>query len=307
MTGAINPRLGGYGFSLPGKSHQSDGAPCQDNHLLAHKNGRWQLLAVADGVGSAPCSGRGSAKALAVLGRHCEPVLERADEAACMEELRAGFCHALEAVERLAKENDRPLRDYDTTLTACLFDGERVCIGHAGDGGVIGMDEAGIYHLLTVAQKGEEWNEVCPLRAKESWVFERAEGPFAALLLLTDGLLDQAAPSLLFGQAEPLYRRFVRLLLPPEAVGAETGEALEKRLRALFAGQALPGLTDDLTAVCAWRLGVGPLRPGQDYWNEPDWEALRRARYEKLYPHLTPGEGKADAAENPKGADTPSE
>lgn len=312
MIGEINPRFDGYGFSLTGRSHGKTGTPCQDSHLLAHRYGRWQLAAVADGVGSAPCSDQGSATALSALSICCESLLGQAEETCCLETLRAGFVFALDSVKKLAQENDRPLQDYDTTLTACLYDGETVFIGHVGDGGVIGMDENSQYHLLTRVQKGEAWNEVCPLRFGENyWVFEQAAIPCAAILLLTDGLLDQAVPSLLFGQPDPLYRRFVSILLPPDVVGTKRGtplpdvisqgETLCERISALLAQDTYNHLTDDLTAVALWRRGTELQLQGADYLKEPDWETLRRKRYYKLYPHLRPKEGCNDAAEEPTG------
>ena len=166
------------------------------------------------------------------------------------------------------------------------------------------------YHLLTRVQKGEAWNEVCPLRFGENdWVFEQAAIPCAAILLLTDGLLDQAVPSLLFGQPDPLYRRFVSILLPPDVVGAKDttpnavslGAVLGEQLSALLAQDAYSHLTDDLTAAALWRRGTKLQPCGADYLKEPDWEALRRERYYKLYPHLRRGEGCNDAAEKPTG------
>ena len=337
MNGEISPRFDGYGFSLTGRSHMGTGTPCQDSHLLVHQYGRWQLVAVADGVGSAPCSHQGSFAALSALAFRCEPLLIHEDDAGCLDALRAGFAYALDSVKRLAEEENCPLQDYDTTLTACLYDGETVFIGHVGDGGIIGMDEKGEYHLLTQVQKGEAWNEVCPLRFGEAyWRFERTPVRCAAILLLTDGLLDQAAPSLLFGQPDPLYRRFINLFLPadvisaksapslpeseqtvprwpcesrgepagdaPEEDAASPGQALGARLSALLAQESYRHLTDDLTAAALWWRGIEQQPPEPDYLKEPDWEALRRERYDKLYPQLRREEECADAAEEPEGA-----
>lgn len=316
MIGEISPRFEGYGFSLTGRSHITAGTPCQDSHLLTHRFGRWQLIAVADGVGSAPCSDQGSASALSALATRCESLLSCDDDAQCLHTLRAGFTCALDSVKQLAQKNSRPLQDYDTTLTACLYDGEALFIGHVGDGGVIGMDESSHYHLLTQVQKGEAWNEVCPLRFGESyWVFEKASVRCVAILLLTDGLLDQAAPSLLYGQSDPLYRGFVSLFLPTDVIAATSadttvlpeefepfGAALGEKLSVLLTQEYYRHLTDDLTAAALWRRDAHPQPSETGYLNEPDWDALRMERYYKLYPHLRREEEYADAAEEPTGA-----
>lgn len=337
MIGEISPRFDGYGFSLTGRSHMGTATPCQDSHLLTHQHGRWQLVAVADGVGSAPCSDQGSAAALSALAFRCESLLTHEGDAECLETLCAGFSYALDSVRQLAQESGRALSDYDTTLTACLYDGETVFIGHVGDGGVIGMDKESHYHLLTQVQKGEAWNEVCPLRfGDEFWVFEQAPMPCTAILLLTDGLLDQVAPSLLFGQPDPLYRGFVSTFLPSEVIasstaaalpeleqtvgrwlceskgevsalasvvtGASPGTLLGQRLGEALAQDAYNHLTDDLTAAALWRRDVKPQPPEPSYLDEPDWEALRRERYDKLYPHLRAREESTDDTQKPTGA-----
>ena len=53
---------GGYvaGFSIQGRSHISDGTPCEDYHAYTELAPGWKLLVTSDGAGSARESARGS-------------------------------------------------------------------------------------------------------------------------------------------------------------------------------------------------------------------------------------------------------
>ncbi len=123
--------------------------------------------------------------------------------------LKDGFTAALGAVNAKALEEQTELSEYDTTLSAALYDGTHTVFGQSGDGGIIGMNCDGRYELLTRVQKGEAYNEVFPLRCGSAkWDFGQTDKEFAGLLLLTDGVLDVAVPALLSGQPEPLYINF---------------------------------------------------------------------------------------------------
>ncbi len=206
--------ISGYSFSLIGRSHKKKGTVCQDASVVA-KIGRLCLLAVADGVGSAPQSEKGSALAIkSVLDLCTAEIKGEEDSFALADILKQSFNKALDEIEALAKAEGNKVGDYTTTLTACLYDGERVVVGHVGDGGVIAVDSEGYHHSLTKVQKGEAHNEVYPLPVREKWVFEVMSGSFDAVILLTDGLLDAAMPPIMAKKEENIYRRFVTMFLP---------------------------------------------------------------------------------------------
>lgn len=289
MTGAIKQGLSGYGFSLMGRSHEKSKVPCQDSHRLDFC-GAWQIAAVADGVGSAAYSDLGSR---AVVDAAVDSLMSDLLISLDFDSARAAICkafkEALKTVEILAESSKKPLEDYDTTLTLCIYDGKRVFYGQSGDGGVIITDESGYYRLITEVQKGEAYNEVYPLRAGEKhWAFGEAQCECQSLLLVTDGLLDVIAPPLLANEQERLYRKMANLFLPFKA--PKSCESFEQELCGIVSSDRFLSLTDDLSAVAVWRQAAQALAPETDYLKEPDWEALKAERYYKLYPHLRPKE-----------------
>lgn len=280
-----------YGFSLPGRSHVLDGTPCQDAHGVFELAGGWVLAAIADGVGSAPHSHEGSALAVACLGEFCVRHFDLAAPFAAEvlpQVLREGFDAAALAVEEAARLARLPLREFDTTLTAALYNGRQAVWGHCGDGGIIALEIDGCYRMLTDAQKGEMWNEVIPLHfGSEHWVFRLEKAPAAGLLLLTDGLLDVAAPPLLTGCEPPLYTAFVHRFLNG-GTAARPAHETARALCAFIQSDECAAVTDDVTAVALLNTEKPAPPPPEGYLDEPDWEARRLDRYYKLYPHLQP-------------------
>jgi len=288
--------IGSYGFSLAGRSHQAQSQPCQDAHVAVRLTETVWLAAVADGVGSAARSEVGSALAVSALADFCG----RADAANpdWKAWLLAGFHHANEAIQSKAEEEQVPLHAYDTTLTAALYDGSRVTFGQSGDGGIIGMDSNGHYRLLTETQKGEAHNEVYPLRSGPTKCgFADSGQPYAGLLLLTDGILDVAVPALLADQPERLYLPFIRRFLCGETLRCPPHETdrLSAECAVFLQSPFCRAITDDMTALSIWNPHAAFTAPAQDYFTEPDWEMLRRIRFNRLYPQLAPAkENKSD-------------
>jgi protein phosphatase len=90
--------------------------------------GRW-LYAVADGLGGHPGGDLASAAAIRALARCDEQVSKNRDPAKA---LRRGFAAAAEAVAKTAAAHP-DLAAMATTLTALLWSGDRVALGHIGD------------------------------------------------------------------------------------------------------------------------------------------------------------------------------
>ncbi len=286
-----------YGFSLAGRSHLAAGTVCQDSHITAPLPSGWVLAAVADGVGSAQRSNIGACLAVQTLAVFLaqQPIEESI--APLQELLQQGYACAMAAIVAKAKADGMPLHQYDTTLTAVLYNGKRAVFGQSGDGGLLALGEDGRYTLLTHVQKGEAYNQVYPLRSGEAyWQFSEAAGPFAGLLLLTDGLLDVAVPPLLAGQTQPLYTAFIHKLLNGSLPGLTLGalEEFSRQRQQWLQSEECAAITDDITAVALFRLGTQVAQPPPEYLKEPDWAALRQQRYYRLYPHLKPDGGNTD-------------
>lgn len=181
-----------YNFSLQGKSHIERGSVCQDYSGVVRLDAKWMLAMAADGVGSAPKAEVGSRMAVELLGEFCKKkhsskMSDRERESLLCE----GYAYAMRGIARYAEKQDQPLEDFDTTLSAVLYDGEKVVYGHAGDGGILVRLRNGKTVPLTERQKGADGTSVIPLRAGESfWAFGTSGEKTAAVLLATDGMLD---------------------------------------------------------------------------------------------------------------------
>ncbi len=297
MIGENNTYYDGYTFSLTGRSHVISGKPCQDANIAYVTENNLCFLAVADGVGSSEFSDKGSALATKTL---CEYFKKYYDEtftnAHLLTLLRGGFCAALCAVQDLAESEKQDIYEYSTTLTACIYNGQSVVIGHVGDGGVIAVDESGNYKSLTSVQKGDAYNEVYPLSVCEMWSFEAFEGPFNAIVLFTDGVLDVAMPPMLKKEDSQIYNRFFSLFLPYKQ--NTNPEIIKQNIVQLLQSDDYNFMKDDLSAAAVWKSGTVIELPSKDYLKEPDWTLIQNKIYSSLYPNLNKKENSENAAEN---------
>lgn len=180
-----------YGFSIQGKGHIEKGVVCQDsNKVDCIKSGHYVGI-VADGVGSAPHSDIGSDIAVKSLFQYCNDHIEKNSSCDTIKEILAdSYAFALEQIGQYVKKRGAVIEDFDTTLSAVVYDGKTVVYGHAGDGGIIVKCVDGKIYPITSRQKGADGISVIPLRAgRSSWVFG-IETKVASVLLVTDGMLD---------------------------------------------------------------------------------------------------------------------
>ncbi len=281
--------LKSFGFSLTGRSHIEKGQRLQDAFLVCVLPNGFLLGAVADGVGSAAESDVGAYLAVNSLADYL--LLNMPDEPnALLEAIKNGYISAMERIENHAHENSIALKEYDTTLTAAIFDGTNVYYGHSGDGGIISIRTDGHYELITRAQKGDAYNEVYPLASGEKYWTFGVTSDCAGLLLMTDGVLDVALPPLLNNQPEPLYTHFIHKFLNHNVFGMEQPEIDEHQqiCEDYLSSPACAAITDDITVVALWNNANPPAQQPDGYIAEPDWDGLRKERYYKLYPHLRP-------------------
>lgn len=181
-----------YGFSIQGKSHIARNIVCQDSSLAVQLKCGLYMGIVADGVGSARHADIGSKMAVEQLYRYCDNNVRRKQSETEIEAiLKKGYQTAMRQIEKyVAKEHGKP-EEYDTTLSAVIYDGNTVVYGHAGDGGIIARYTDGVTKPVTSRQKGVDGISVRPLRAgSSSWEFGIVKEPVASVLLVTDGMLD---------------------------------------------------------------------------------------------------------------------
>lgn len=181
-----------YGFSIQGKSHIDKGTVCQDSNKTGRLRAGYYFGAVADGVGSAPHSDIGSKLAVEKLYEYCDNNIKKGMGQMDVEDvLCAGYEYAMETIQKYADSHDKKIENYDTTLSAVIYNGKKIVYAHAGDGGIIVRQTNGIVKPVTKRQKGADGTSVIPLRAGEhSWEIGTYSGNVAAVLLVTDGMLD---------------------------------------------------------------------------------------------------------------------
>ena len=176
-----------YGFSIQGKSHIDKETVCQDSNKTGRLRAGYYF-----GAGSAPHSDIGSKLAVEKLYEYCDKNIKKGMDQMDVEDvLCAGYEYAMETIQKYADSHDKKIENYDTTLSAVIYNGKKIIYAHAGDGGIIVRQTNGIVKPVTKRQKGADGTSVIPLRAGEhSWEIGTYSGNVAAVLLVTDGMLD---------------------------------------------------------------------------------------------------------------------
>lgn len=179
-----------------GESHIQRGIPCQDfsvsRRVLLKDDREVILAAIADGVGSCIFSQYGAETAVNTLLQTLEQGLSKegwTDEA-LLALMKQGFETALLEVEAEAGRRELPFMEFDSTLTGVVYDGRDLWFGHIGDDGLVLLYTDGSYEMVTVRHSGQERHSVYPLRNAELWQFGKAPKDTAALVMMTDGVLD---------------------------------------------------------------------------------------------------------------------
>lgn len=181
-----------YGFSIVGKSHIAKGTCCQDAHKIKTLENGWCIAAVADGVGAATNSQIGSKIAADTVVDFCAECMPWDYSVIGIKSmLRTAYNYAFKQIIKESEKSGEPIESYDTTLTVVIYDGHRIIYGHSGDGAIIALTIYGDYVQVTKPQKGEDMVSVLPLRAGYTvWSIDSYEEELAAVMLMTDGMLD---------------------------------------------------------------------------------------------------------------------
>lgn len=181
-----------YGFSYTGKSHIARNIECQDAHRIEELRNGWWVAAVADGVGSATNSAKGSKIAVNTVVEFCKLFLPYDyNEDGILAMLKTAYYHAFKMIIKESVKTDEPIESFDTTLHTVIYDGKRIYYGHSGDGGIIGLNIFGEFVSVTKPQKDTDGIAVIPLRAgSQTWEFGTYSEDLASVLLVTDGMLE---------------------------------------------------------------------------------------------------------------------
>lgn len=231
------------GASVQGTSHLRALLPCQDAHAYRVLKGG-VILAVADGLGSAPLSGIGAelaaSRAVSWLTGQLEQVFPNKVEG-WKQLLRNCFAEARAALEAASGQSGSPLRAYGTTLLVAVLAEGWLAAGHVGDGAAVAALESG--ELLTVCapQNAEYINETYSLAQPDALSqaeFAAQPGQFSALALFSDGLQQLALaglrPHLPF--FTPLFQQLSKVSDPASA---------SRKLAEFLASERVCARTDD--------------------------------------------------------------
>ena len=299
-----------YGMSIAGTSHIKNNIPCQDSHRYEELSNGWVAAVVADGVGSAKHSDIASAIACDTYIDICKVLINSDIEISEAQEIIASAYKETEKrIRDYVAEKGDEITDYDTTLSAVLYDGENIAYGHSGDGGIVVISGDGEYIKVTKPQKGADGVCVIPLRAGEStWEFGFFEKKTASVLLATDGVYDSFNPYLLKGQPNELYIPVVRWFMDNNIMGVSSDniKLVEESRRRFLTGENTKSITDDKTVVVIFNADIVPPLQDASFYAEPDWVMLQDIWNRKAYPHLYKDEAadkENEGAEEPLNAD----
>jgi len=255
------------GISTAGPNKQR----CEDAHVITPLK-KAVLIAVADGVGSAEHSDKAAGLAVTEISNFIAK--QKFPLKTPKETLQAAFNHTLSEINNLIALEKGEERDYDTTLSAVIYNGSQIAYGHSGDGGVIGLNTEGQYIAITKPQKGDDNISVIPFRESDKWEFGIADGDFASVIIATDGIYDTFFPYLLKGQQNEMYIRMLQFFTNSNET--ELREYLENATH----------INDDKTFIIATNPITKVSTMDDEYYQEPDWETLKLEWNKKAYPHL---------------------
>ena len=180
--------------------------PCQDAAIARAGAGTRPCIFVADGAGSASLSHFGAQETVlrlshlsAALGDVHSRMLDRAElpmEEECRVHARRFLIHASETLRSLAKDKQKPFKEFRCTLLAAIVGAERIFWIKVGDGQIV--REKNGKHLETVGLSGKgEYANITRFVEKDggkmkdfaTGVFPTSE--ISGISLMTDGAAER--------------------------------------------------------------------------------------------------------------------
>ena len=281
-----------YGVTQTGQYHIKNNTVCQDSHCIKIINEHFAIAAVADGLGSEKYSDIASKIAAEDSVKYCcENITEDDTETVILSVIKASFEIALNNIRKTAQNNQHDINEYDTTLALTVFINGNVYFGNSGDSGIVVLNSDGTYENLTEQQRDEN-GCVFPLYfGEDKWVFG-SKNKVASVLLATDGIYETLFPYLLRGEDEEMYIALARYLMSEESLGFENSEEGQVQKQMYSFIESIPGdqVSDDKTVVVLVDTSVKVEKQPDEYYQAPDWAALKKKRDEEYrraaYPHL---------------------
>jgi hypothetical protein len=232
-----------FGTKITGRGHRIKGVPCQDAYASELVIPSQIVIAIADGLGSAPRSN---------LGAHC--AVESAVNAvtSLMAEgltdsnllLREGIVNARKALFEKAALEICPVRELACTMLLIIASIDRIAVAHIGDGAVV-IKGSGIVRILSEPHNSEYVNVVVPLTS-DDWeealrIYSSIE-PIECIAAFTDGLQNAALL-----KVNNTYKPFEAFFNPlfSYAMKIEDIDAAENDIKDLLISEKVQGSSDD--------------------------------------------------------------
>lgn len=179
-----------YGTSQLGAEHKRLVRECQDNFLIKAA-GNYHVAVIADGLGSAVYSKKGSATACEYAVNAIIELLNSDSVQDTVEIMKIAFSTACAEVLNQADMYGLPANQFETTLSAVIADQSSITYGHVGDGGIAVLSPDGNFNLITSRQNGFYEGSVFPLISGfNHCVFEHIECDWNVIMMATDGMLN---------------------------------------------------------------------------------------------------------------------
>ena len=272
-----------YKVNIPGPYHIKNGIPCQDAYCIRETPDGVIVAAVADGLGSETHSDKGAKIASSFVDTFCKQNYKpEMTEHEVISLLKRAYTKAYALVEKTAISEGNDVDQYDCTLCTVIYDGKTLYYGQSGDSGLIVGSNDGGYYKITEQQRDED-NNVYPLCfGPEYWEFGKVKGNVVSVMLMTDGVWEQACPPILKNDQQQINIGFVEMFLNHFGLDDSEVRNLEREANRYMRNFSQKRLDDDKTIVVIINSEAKPLRRKKSYYAIPDWEELANERDKRI-------------------------
>lgn len=272
-----------YKVNIPGPYHIKNGIPCQDAYCIRETPDGVIVAAVADGLGSETHSDKGAKIASSFVVTFCKQNYKpEMTEHEVISLLKRAYTKAYALVEKTAISEGNDVDQYDCTLCTVIYDGKTLYYGQSGDSGLIVGSNDGGYYKITEQQRDED-NNVYPICfGPEYWEFGKVKGNVVSVMLMTDGVWEQACPPILKNEQQQINIGFVEMFLNHFGLDDSEVRNLERGANRYMRNFSQKRLDDDKTIVVIINSEAKPLRRKKSYYAIPDWEELANERDKRI-------------------------
>jgi len=281
-----------YGISSQGADHIRNGVVCQDSHKIIRCGEDMIIAAVADGLGSEKYTDKASKLAAHISTTYCWKRLDRnSSSGEILDVIQNSFARAQRLIEKFADRAGHDIDQYDTTLSLAVLINDRLYYGQSGDSGILAMGTDGAFYQVTEQQRDDE-GRVFPLIYSDCWIFGEYEKPVESVLLATDGMFETFFPIYIKDEAVNIHAALAKFFMDRDSLQFEKNgeEAVQSRIKKFIDEIDRKQVSDDKTIVVLVNGTVPDTRQPKEYYEEPDWDALRKKHNDEwrrlAYPDL---------------------